>query len=287
MEENSFNRARWEFDLTTKLPPEMPQKAKLYEGEMNMNDNKKSVKALKKQLAAAIAMVCVAAVALGSSTYAWFVTNNKVTAQTSNIKAMSNAAFMSIEYGKTAVGSTTIASTDWTDNIELFPAEVQNNSDAPKFVTAYGTSVSDGAKKGDYIEVGDAAKAVTDKYAIGAANNFNISSAGVDLSNLVIDKIEVTTGNDKDLASAIRVLVVGKNNWQVWGADGKKLEKTTDAPLETTIARDKDTPISVYVYYDGNDSKVRTDNLTKLEGDTNAVGVTITFSATQPETVTK
>ena len=40
----------------------------------------KSVKALKKQLAAAIAMVCVAAVALGSSTYAWFVNNTQVTA---------------------------------------------------------------------------------------------------------------------------------------------------------------------------------------------------------------
>ena len=38
----------------------------------------KSVKALKKQLAAAIAMVLVAAVALGSSTYAWFVNNTMV-----------------------------------------------------------------------------------------------------------------------------------------------------------------------------------------------------------------
>ena len=41
-------------------------------------ENLGSVKALKKQLGAAVAMVCVAAVALGSSTYAWFVTNNKV-----------------------------------------------------------------------------------------------------------------------------------------------------------------------------------------------------------------
>ena len=43
-------------------------------------ENLGSVKALKKQLGAAVAMVCVAAVALGSSTYAWFVTNTKVTA---------------------------------------------------------------------------------------------------------------------------------------------------------------------------------------------------------------
>ena len=43
-----------------------------------MNENK-SINSLKKQLVAAVAMVCVAAVALGSSTYAWFVNNNTVT----------------------------------------------------------------------------------------------------------------------------------------------------------------------------------------------------------------
>jgi hypothetical protein len=58
----------------------------------NMNETK-SVKALKKQMAAAIAMVCVAAVALGSSTYAWFVSNNTVKGTTTNISAQSNAAF--------------------------------------------------------------------------------------------------------------------------------------------------------------------------------------------------
>ena len=54
-----------------------------------------------------VAMVCVAAVALGSSTYAWFVSNNEVSAKTTKIKAQSNTAFMSIEYKKTAVGTTT------------------------------------------------------------------------------------------------------------------------------------------------------------------------------------
>lgn len=42
-----------------------------------MKETNNNVKGLKKQLAAAVAMVCVAAVALGSSTYAWFVTNTK------------------------------------------------------------------------------------------------------------------------------------------------------------------------------------------------------------------
>ena len=234
-------------------------------------------------------MVCVAAVALGSSTYAWFVSNNKVSAKTTQIKAQSNTAFMSIEYKKTAVGSTTTMSKDWynngADTTALYPAEVQKDTSSdPKFVTAYGTTTTDGKKSGDYIDVGDAAKAVTDSYAIGEANNYNISSAGVDLSNLVIDKIEVTTGNDKDLAGAVRVLVVGPNSWQVWkaGTTAPELEKTASAPLATTVAKNTDTPISVYVYYDGNDDKVNTANLTQLE---DAVGVTINFSATQPTTV--
>ena len=38
-------------------------------------------KAIKKQLLAAVAMVLVAAVALGSSTYAWFVASNDVKAE--------------------------------------------------------------------------------------------------------------------------------------------------------------------------------------------------------------
>lgn len=253
-------------------------------------ENSKSVKALKKQMAAAIAMVVVAGIALGSSTYAWFVSNNKVTAQTTQIKAQSNTAFMSIEYKKTAIGSTTTMSTDWLaagTTTALYPAEVQKgDADAPKFVTAYGTTTDNGEKNGEYIPVGDAAKAVTDSYAIGEADNYNISSAGVDLSNLVIDNIEVTTGNDNDLAGAVRVLVVGPNSWQVWkaGTIAPVLEKTASAPLATKVTKDADTSISVYVYYDGNDEKVYTANLTKLE---EAVGVTINFSATQPTTVSE
>ena len=48
-----------------------------------------SVKSLQKQLIAAVAMVLVAMIALGSSTYAWFVSNNQVTATTSSISAQS------------------------------------------------------------------------------------------------------------------------------------------------------------------------------------------------------
>lgn len=46
-----------------------------------------STKALKTQLLAAIAMVLVASIALGSSTYAWFASNSKVTADGMSVQA--------------------------------------------------------------------------------------------------------------------------------------------------------------------------------------------------------
>lgn len=249
-----------------------------------------NVKHLRKQLMAAIAMVLVAAVALGSSTFAWFVTNNTVTAQTTSIKAQSNAAFMSIVYdngegdAETAVGSQQTQSLEWSQitGVALYPATVQKKDGNPFFVTGYGTATDNGTLKGSYIDVGVADKAVTDKYAIGAENNYKISSAGVNLSNLVIDSVAVTTGSDKLLASAVRVLVVGPDNWQVWKASEKVLEGTTDASLAATVTRDQDTSISVYVFYDGDDTNVKTVNLKQLE---EFVDVTISFSATQPNTI--
>lgn len=275
----------------TKARAPLPGFSRVIWDEWGKKGVRMDTKALKKQMGAAIAMVLVAAVALGSATFAWFVSNNTVSAKTTGVKAQSNTAFMSIEYKKTAKGSKTTESVDWTDlAVALYPAEVQSDNAAdpePKFVTAYGTATDNGTKKGDYIEVGDAAKAVKDSYAVGEANNYNISSAGVDLSNLKIDKVEVTTGADKGLKDAIRVLVVGPDSWQVWGPGanataGLKLQKAEGAALATKVAKDEDTPLSVYVYYDGNDAAVNTANLKNI---LDSVGVTIHFSATQPETV--
>lgn len=272
----------------TKARAPLPGFSRVIWDEWGKKGVRMDTKALKKQMGAAIAMVLVAAVALGSATFAWFVSNNTVTAKTTGVKAQSNTAFMSIEYKKSAIGTKTTDSVDWTDlGVALYPAEVQSDgatAPAPKFVTAYGTTTTDGKKTGNYIEVGDAAKAVKDQYAVGEAGNYNISSAGVDLSDLKIDQVAVTTGANEGLKDAIRVLVVGPDNWQVWGPDGKQLEGTADKALAAKVTKDADTTVSVYVYYDGNDAAVTTANLQNILG---SVGVTIHFSATQPKTVSE
>lgn len=89
-----------------------------------------SVKTLRKQLFAAIAMVLVAAVALGSSTYAWFVTNTKVTAGKASVTATAaNTLLISA-----ADANEWATSYDFTDNNVTFaPVSTVGTSDGTGF----------------------------------------------------------------------------------------------------------------------------------------------------------
>ena len=53
-----------------------------------------TVKTLRRQLAAAIAMTLVSTVALGSSTYAWFTMNKEVEAKGMQVKAQAEAGLL-------------------------------------------------------------------------------------------------------------------------------------------------------------------------------------------------
>jgi hypothetical protein len=67
-----------------------------------------SVKSLQKQLLAAVAMVLVAAIAMSSATYAWFVNNAQVTATDVNVQAASAYSLLiSHENGEKASWGTT------------------------------------------------------------------------------------------------------------------------------------------------------------------------------------
>ena len=62
-----------------------------------------SVKQMKKQLAIAALSVVMAAVALGSATYAWFVSNTKVDGTTSTVSAQANGMVLQIASGPNAI----------------------------------------------------------------------------------------------------------------------------------------------------------------------------------------
>lgn len=100
-------------------------------------------KALKKQMVAAIAMVLVAAVALGSATFAWFVSNNAVTATGVDVTTTSSVPNLYI----TSVGQTsdamTAASTNPTKIYPVSTPDAENFFETLHWTTGTGHAVAD------------------------------------------------------------------------------------------------------------------------------------------------
>ena len=284
-----------------------------------MNE-KKSVNSLKRQMTAAIAMVLVAGIALASATYAWFVSNNSVKATTTNISAQSNSAYLVIDNaakGKTDKNSTssTTASEEVGDgktyaDKAIYPAQWANGFDASKtttgekiyqFETAYASDKTKADEKTDTrFAVGAPNAAVTADYAL--ENQFYIGTGTYDgeFTNLKVDSLVVNTASvadtNYDLTTALRALVyIDQNNWAVVSNTGV-LQSCLEGTITNSSDQSKDNlgiirkakfgktegdvNVKIYVYYDGADNNVFTDNLADLQ---NEVGATVTFSATAEE----
>lgn len=267
-------------------------------------ENAKSVKALKKQLVAAIAMVLVAAVALASSTYAWFVSNNKVTGTTTNISAQSNSAYLVIdnaEAGKTTADSKMSATASETSTTKaLYPAQWAKTVDTSKyqFESAYAAEKTKAAEKaGTRFAVGTPAEAVAADYAF--LNTFYVGTGTYDgvFTKLKVSDMTVTATDAKSLKTAVRLLVMAyapgatantwadtASGWAVVKYDGTKMAIESQSGTDGVIyadefGKDKDVKVEVYVYYDGSDEQVFTTNLTALTD----IGSTVTFEATPTE----
>lgn len=278
-------------------------------------ENSKSVKALKKQLAAAIAMVVVAGIALGSSTYAWFVSNNSVTAKTTNISAQSNSAYLVIanKTAKQTTNASTNAATadDVSKTTKLYPAQWMNNFDEEgnlkkgsgtyQFESAYASEKNAATEKdGTRFRVGDPAKACEEKYAL--LNTFYIGTGEYDgeFTNLKVSDLSVTTEVDDGLKTAMRLLIMTyeptksdstvsyattPTGWAVAKYTGSGLEIESQSNSDGVVyapefgKTEGDVKVEMYLYYDGSDENVKTTNLTNLTD----IGATVTFEATAKE----
>lgn len=286
----------------TKARAPLPGFSRVVWDEWGKKGVRMDTKALKKQMGAAIAMVLVAAVALGSATFAWFVTNNKVDATTSTISAQSNAAFMTIANGTT--GANTVDTTSVKTEVAtkpLYPA-TYGEQDATKkgtWMTGFGTTLDDGTLSGLLVEckdpngtaaAGTTAAALAGDYIL--QQDYNISSKGQNLTGLQVEKVAVAkdSTSGSELAKALRVLVTNADGtaWVVYGqkADSAEYEckLSSDAGNAATVSlgditAKNDTAVHVYLYYEGKDAKVTTRNLqdNKLTATAKA---TVFFTAT-------
>ena len=236
------------------------------------------------------------------------MSNNTVEATTSKISAQSNAPFLMID--KTSINSSSGTSISFTDVADkaLYPAQVVKETaegtykDKPLFKSAYASASNAATElsnsRYDVAHVGELDSesneivvnsefAIKDSFKIGTAD----AKAG-SFKNLKVSKVELTSNGTNGLEAAMSVLVVCGDNWAVYKAsdNGAVLTKykdnvdatgyNTDGVLAGTIAAATSVDVDVYVFYDGSETNVYTDNLSKLT----AIGATITFTATPVNT---
>lgn len=177
-----------------------------------------TTKALKKQLMAAIAMVVVAAIALTSSTYAWFVNNNKVSAKTSSVQAAAAGANLMIVNGKSATGGKTTAEVTGLSS-RLSPISTE---DFTNWYNATGWSENASSLANGYtkVELGttniglDGSGYATFKDASGATlNAYSMATYTAYTSdgttNLYVNNIAVTTADTDKATGVLNAMRVG------------------------------------------------------------------------------
>lgn len=279
----------------TKARAPLPGFSRVIWDEWGKKGVRMDTKALKKQMGAAIAMVLVAAVALGSATFAWFVTNSKVDATTSTISAQSNAAFMYIRNKDNSNKDKTSDTADITENKELYPAHWALESEsgvgksyatAGKFYTAFGKDANDGTMDGESISVGDPTEAVTNQYAV--KNTFRIGSKGSTLKDLKVESASLGTSGNTQFDKSLRVLVKSGDNWVLCGyKDADNTFTILGSSNDTNKIADKvdgseeaqEVVVDMYIFYDGDEAEaIKTNNLSNLKQAAKAI--TVNFTAT-------
>ena len=169
-------------------------------------------KAIKRQLLAAIAMVLVAAIALGSSTYAWFVASGTVKAEGMKVQAKSEGGLAIRWAGEASEPWGTTASAKMNTAKALLPASTATLAKWT-YAKALNANKSD-ADTNTYKDItGDVFKGTNGAFGNNeyvVMQPFQIrSTAGDKLAKgLYVSGVDVTRGanaGNKDLDKSIRV----------------------------------------------------------------------------------
>ncbi len=161
-----------------------------------------SVKALKRQLMAAIAMVLVAAVALGSSTYAWFVNNTKVTADNVTVTAKAANTLLISHATENAWGTTAKFKAETAT--EFIPVSTIDTTSFFKD-SAWGTETGDSnLQKGEYTAQGFVPADNTKDYFVDSFQVKSSQNCGLYLDS----ETQFTTDGNVNVLKSMRLALV-------------------------------------------------------------------------------
>ena len=255
-----------------------------------------------RKLLPAFAMLTVSAISLSSATYAWFSMNKTVTVSTLSIGAKSDSTFLLIGTGdnNTATEIQTAKSTSITDlgTAGVYTALIPSTPATSDDITTYGategkplygknaiTSLETAATEGNWWTANsdDPANATTNTINVTPLTNSNFNQYVIkktvyltvavganQANNLSITPTFTAQDTSKDY-SGIKVLVATDDGeMQILNKDSGK---TDIKGSNTAITSNGVRQVDLYIYYDGKDTTVNSNNKANLVG----ANVTFTF----------
>ena len=237
-----------------------------------------------RKLLPALAMLLVSAVMMSTASYAWFAMNNTVSASGMLVKAKSDQTYLLISETPAAEGAdekthaaaiqtqaiTSIETVSTTGkNLEVYPAALKagsTNRGNIVFYTAVGTDFDDATA----VESSktDIASSALSKYVVKYTLYLTVADDAVSAENLKISGVTIEGDSAVSVVVATDDAIV-----EIKETTG---EDYTSAVISGSkkITDESVYVVDVYVFYDGNETTVTTENANNLADTT----VSISFS---------
>lgn len=234
-----------------------------------------------RKLIPALCMLLISAVLLGTSTFAWFSMNTTVTATGMQVTAKTDHTYLLISTtnSKIANPSEDNKTVEFSGTTNLAPSAHKTFTTGADAATAgnWFTAVSDNPQTGVISGTGtDLEDSNFRQYVLKQTVYISITEGSVAAKDLKV-KATIADSNDSDSKTditPIRVLVVCGENYVELDSTKTDFASTVlkDAISDTDIVA-----VDIYIYYDGTDDGVTTNNSANLAG----AKVDLTFSVDQ------
>lgn len=247
-----------------------------------------------RKLIPALCMLLVSALFVGTSTYAWFSMNTKVTATDMKVTAKSDSIYLLISKDKTSVADiqaqqqTTVAIKN--TNTELMPSalatkatntdvrvdSINDYSSASNWYTAYAEKENASAVKMN-TEKNLATESLNfADYVQTYTYTFTLAKGSNEAQNLTATSCKMTAdAAGTGTITPVRILLVCGDNVVEFDSNGALVDGTNkilaDSVKDSTVVT-----VKAYVYYNGNDEAVYTNNVANLAG----ASIDLTFDVT-------
>ena len=249
-----------------------------------------------RKLIPALCMLLVSALFVGTSTYAWFSMNTSVTATNMQVTAKSDSIYLlisntstdadaiqtegmtnvAIKTEKAAIKPSALISAEQAPN--AIKGVIDDYSSAASWYKAQAEAVSDSKQKDDTAET--LTEAEFGQYVQKFTYYFTLAKGSNNAQNLTANGCTFTidetglTGNAKTMSPVHILLVCGKNTAEFKVGDENTTAKET--VLASSVTDNDIVKVDAYVYYDGNDMNVYTNNVANLAG----AKIDLSFSVT-------